>query len=285
MSSSPRARQRPPFLRALGERELPDEVEAEGRVWRLVDRLKHDSWAATGRYRADDGAELTVKFNRIRAIGLLPMRWLGRRLARREGLALDQLAGTPGIPRRVQPVRVDGRVEPNICAHDWIPGHPLGEQERVGDDFFPRLHDLLKRVHAAGLAYVDLHKRENIIVGEDGGPWLIDFQISLGLPRLFPLNLLLAAAQRSDLYHLGKHVKRCRPDLIAQGKWSQGRPWWISLHRLFAVPLRSLRRRLLVAVGVRTGRGRVESEQFIEDGLRPFAPVVTRELAPTRKAA
>ena len=45
-------------------------------------------------------------------------------------------------------------------------------------------------------------------------------------------------------------------------------PWWIRAHRLFARPVRELRRRMLVRVGVRAGKGRVETEVFAEHALR-----------------
>ena len=45
-------------------------------------------------------------------------------------------------------------------------------------------------------------------------------------------------------------------------------PVWLRLHRLVAVPFRQLRRRLLVARGVRTGRGSAATEAFAEDAVR-----------------
>jgi hypothetical protein len=45
-------------------------------------------------------------------------------------------------------------------------------------------------------------------------------------------------------------------------------PWWIRVHRLVARPFRELRRRLLVRLGIRSGKGRVETEVFAEHALR-----------------
>ena len=77
-------------------------------------------------------------------------------------------------------------------------------------------------MHGRGIAYVDLHKRENILVGVDGQPYLIDFQIGLALPAWWPANLemieaVIRLAQHNDTYHLAKHVARCRPDQSAPG--------------------------------------------------------------------
>src|SRR5581483_919767 len=163
-------------------------------------------------------------------------------------------------------------------AHDFIPGHPLGERERVGDNFFPDLLALLAEVHRRDIAYVDLHKRENVIVGADGRPYLIDFQISLRLPGWWPANswlgrAVLRLAQRSDDYHLCKHFARCRPDQCGHGleAVAASRPWWIRVHRLVARPLRSCRRWLLVKLGVRSGAGKVGSEHFPEEVVRADA--------------
>src|SRR5262249_8610660 len=148
-----------------------------------VDIFKHDSWAATARYRCERPGvpDIVCKFNRIQSILGLPMSWLGRRLAQREGQALRDLAGLDGIPAVCGPIVSDGRILPNAVAHDYVDGHPLGSDERPDDRFFARLLTLLLAVHDRKIAYMDLHKRENVLVGDDGKPWLIDFQVGFRL--------------------------------------------------------------------------------------------------------
>ena len=63
-----------------------------------------------------------------------------------------------------------------------MPGYPLGRDERVSDTFFDELAELVSWLHERHMAYVDLNKRQNILMGDDGRPYLIDFQISLHLP-------------------------------------------------------------------------------------------------------
>jgi hypothetical protein len=75
-----------------------------------------------------------------------------------------------------------------------------------------------------------------------------------------------------------KHWARLRPeqcgfDAVALRKQI---PWMIRAHRLVARPLRELRRRLLVQLGVRTGKGRVETELFAEHALRAVSPDIRR---------
>lgn len=267
---APRAaigRERPPLLRALGRAEPPHVVDIDGVPHRHVTTFKHDSWAATGLYQADDGRQIVCKFNRIEPVFGLPMRWLGRLLARREQRMLDRLADEPLVPDACGPVYVDGRPARNCVAHVFVPGRPLVRRMPVSSEFFRELRALLERVHARGIAYVDLHKRENILVGADGRPYLIDFQISASLPRRGLPGALLRMLQQCDAYHLAKHVRRADLDRgVVAAPRTVGRPWIIRLHRRIAVPFRTLRRQLLVLLRVRTAGGRAHSEAAPEVG-------------------
>jgi hypothetical protein len=198
------------------------------------------------------------------------MGWLGRRTARNERRVLEELADQTGIPALEGPVRVNGPVLPYAVAREYIPGHPLGNREAVADAFFPDLDRLLRGMHKRRIVYVDLHKRENIIVSDKGKPYLIDFQISISWPKWMPKGPLFRILCLSDEYHLMKHWARCRPDQCGfdQGELEKRRPWWIRAHRLVARPFRELRRRVLVKLGVRAGKGRVETEVFAEHALR-----------------
>jgi hypothetical protein len=169
-----------------------------------------------------------------------------------------------------------GRLQRHAVAREFVPGHALAAGQWVDDSFFPRLWTILTQVHDRGVAHVDLHKRENILVGDDGQPYLIDYQISFAAPRgswarVGPWRWLLRLLQRSDDYHLIKHHAKHRPDQCQFGEHeiAELRPWWIRLHRCVAVPFRTLRRKLLVRLGVRTGSGKAESELRPEVAFRP----------------
>lgn len=267
-------RPRPALFRALGRDEPPRRIEVAGATFEQVDCLKHDSWAATALY-AGSGGKVICKFNRRQSVLGLPMRWLGRRLALREARLLDRLADVPHIPRNCGPIATDGAVLPNAVGHWYVEGHPLGRQERVGDGFFAGLRLTLAEIHRRGIAYVDLHKRENIIVADDGSPCLIDYQICWSPPRgavgrLWPYPAVLRMLQRMDDYHLAKHMIRLRPDLMPadQRDIDRLRPASIKVVRAIGNPLRFTRRRLLVALGIRKERGRAESEVAPEDAFR-----------------
>jgi len=271
------ARPRPAMFRALGPAEPPEAIDLDGERFRRVEILKHDSWAATAVYRSA-GRTAKCKFNRCQSIGVLPLAWLGRFLAARERWFMDRLAGIEGIPVSLGDVREGGRALPNAIAHEWIEGHALAERERVDDWFFPRLTAILAEVHRRGVAHVDLHKRENILVDDAGRPHLIDYQISFGLPAGSRLAAvfgggILRLLQRSDDYHLLKHRVKLRPDQVGLclADLQRMRPWWIRAHRCVAVPFRTVRRTLLTMLGIRSASGHAFSEAFPEVAHRRAA--------------
>jgi hypothetical protein len=267
-------RARPAWLQALGRDEPPLTIVVDGEVLERVELFKHDSWAATALYRsASSGPQAVCKFHRQQPLlRVVPMRWFGRFMAGHELRLLTRLADLPGVPVPLGPVRGrDGAVIPYAVARRFVAGHPLKRSEPVSDTFFPEITRLLAAMHVRGVAYVDLHKRENVIVADGTGrPYLVDFQISVRMPTRGPLGWFLRILQRSDNYHLLKHWVACRPDQCAETSASiaRGRPWYIRAHRLVAMPFRETRRRLLVASGVRSGRGRVETELVPEDAVR-----------------
>lgn len=259
-------RERPSTLRALGRSEPPLVVTIQGQNYYRGEIFKHDSWAATATYVAADGCQVVCKFNRQSGIGPVPMRWLGRWLARRERYFLKTLAGVPGIPRVYSEVLVNGRAAQHAVAHDFIPGRPLSQSTRLRSDFFDNVERLLATLHAKRIVYVDLHKQENVIVGDDGLPYLIDFQVSVQLPSGFVFRPVFKMLCDCDLYHADKHrwIHRMPPASMI----CRPRPGWLQLHRQVGVPLRTLRRRLLVAIGVRRGQGSAATEAAPEVGLR-----------------
>lgn len=283
----PAVKPRPPFFRALGKKDPPPVIRIGAAEYRFVKLFKHDSWAASALY--DSGAERVVcKFNRSHPIGILPVGWLGRRLGRREADFLALLSDIELVPRLKDPVRVEGKIWLHAVAHQFIPGHPMGRTEPLAPLFFEQLHSIIERMHQRGIAYVDLHKRENIIVGDDGRPHLVDFQISCRLPHgwigdLSPVKRWFEFLKQSDLYHLMKHTMRHQllhlPDGLREQIIREHRPANRRLIRRIANRLRGWRRRLLVAVGIRSGKGLAVTEHEPEEGVREESPAAS---APAR---
>ncbi len=240
-----RSRLQHPWLFALPGAELPQTVNCAGRDYHLVKTFKHDFFAATGLYRGPEGLAV-LKIGRTNEFFALPMAWVGRFLARREIRLYERVHDLPGVPRLLGPVGETGFL------HEFVPGHDLGRREMVSDTFFDELLALLKALHERHIAYVDLNKRQNVLVGESGRPYLIDFQISLLLPptgwrRPRVVRGLLGRFQRVDIYHCLKHKRRLRRDLLTaeEERVVSRLSIWIRLHRWIVRPLTQLRRRIL----------------------------------------
>jgi len=232
----------PSQFRALGKEDPPESVTLAGEVFRLEQVFKHTFATAVALYR--QGARRVVcKFHRRAPFFGLPLAWQGRMWAAYEANVLRQVQDIPGVPR------LRGMPEDTVVARDFVPGKPLNRRMRVRDEFFPQLLELLGRIHERGIAYVDLEKPENILLGADGRPYLIDFQVAFYMSdRAFGQTTVGRAIrtllQRSDLYHAMKHFRRMRPDLLTNELWALGkvRPWTVRLANTLVAPFKKLRR-------------------------------------------
>ncbi len=228
--------------------------DLDGRRFHLEKVLKQDFFAATGRYVADDGTRAVLKHYHTEPFLTLPLGWAGELMAAREIHHHRLLADCDRVPRLL------GRLDRSGVVHAWAEGKDLldlAPGERLAADFFARLEALVAAVHARGMAYVDMNKPDNVLVGDDGGPLLIDFQIAYA-PIRSPLTdwltrPLLRLFQEADRYHVEKLKRRYAPEQLTDAERARGlvRPWFLDLHRLVAAPLRDLRRHVLVWLGTR----------------------------------
>lgn len=259
----------PPSLTALGRRSLPGEIDVKGQHYVRRRVFKNDFFAVTAMYEGEAG-KVILKVARQARFLLMPLGWVGRLLAAREQALLQRLQGLAGVPRFI------ARWGPTGIVREYIEGHALARGERVADGFHAQLRSQIDQMHARGVAYVDLEKCENVIVGDDDRPYLIDFQISWHLPprwggELWPLRRLRGWLQAGDRYHMVKLQRRTRPDQLTDDMLvrSYSKPWYVRVHRFVTWPLTSVRRRILnrVAPERRNGeRGRVD-----ESGIRGAA--------------
>ncbi len=271
-------RSRPALFQALGKADPPEQVEIDGKVLARRHIFKHDSWAATALYDSPHSA-VVCKFNRTQSCFGIPMQWLGRWLASREAYFFRLLQDIPGVPRGWAQVVVDGKIAPTAFAHDFVPGQPLSLVHDSSAEFFDELSALLDAIHVRNMAYVDLNKPENVLVGDDGHPYLFDFQISMRLPNWPLARALLRLLQRSDHYHLLKHrLWRLNRDEF-EVRLNAARPFWIRWHRKIGVPLRTLRRQILVWFRIRQGDGAAQTELAPEHGLCTAEKVAARKKA------
>ncbi len=239
---------------ALGYESLPQRATVGRRNYSIVKVFKHDFFAATGLYReeipagaTDQAAEpplAVLKLQRTYPLYGLPMKWLGRMVARHEMAVFQKLQGVRGIPEFL------GGYGPTGYMHAFVPGMDLCPECQPDGEFFQRLQELLVAIHARGVAYVDTNKRENILYGDDQQPWLIDFQISFhcgGAWNNIVTRGILRRLQREDWYHFYKHKTRLAPQVCTPEDFAaaQNRSWYIRLHRRVAQPIIHWRRRFL----------------------------------------
>jgi len=227
-------------LLALRGENLPDEIEAGGEKWRRLKTFKHDFFAATGLYQAENSkTQAVLKIFRPYSYKGLPYGLLGRWEARHEAKIYQKLQDTGHVPKWI------GRYGKHGIMHEFVPGHDLLYGSEIKEDFFEEVEKLLRIMHQRGMAYLDTNKPDNILVGDDGKSYLIDFQITWHQP-FFPLNLLtwplFVIFRDSDMYHMMKHQRKFFPDKITKDDLEQRRPWYIKIHRAFADPIRRIRR-------------------------------------------
>ncbi len=242
-------------LYACGKNGLPAKVTLGADTYHLKKVLKHDFFAATALYESRPGpsseqqppaTKIVLKLERRQHFLGLPLAWLGRMLCCHEVSILRRLSDLPGTPRFLSLYGKTGFI------YEYIEGTSLREQEGLPDLFFDRLFELLRQIHRRNVAYLDMNKRSNILLGSDGRPHLIDFQISLYvgdycLPSRRLAEDLRQMLQWSDIYHLFKHKRRLSPRFLWPHEKALSRDvgLWIRGHRLLANPLRHLRRAFL----------------------------------------
>lgn len=110
-----------------------------------------------------------------RARGPFFWRRIGESGLRRERDIYDRVQNVPGIPRCM------GLLDSKHLVLEHIPGdsyrkrqHELKDRER----FFERLQKTIEDMHAAGVAHGDLKRKDNLLVGPDERPFLIDFGLA-----------------------------------------------------------------------------------------------------------
>jgi hypothetical protein len=232
------------FMHALGKNALPETIQLNGQTWRAIRFVKHDFFAATGFYQSDQtGEKSVVKIARTEPFLGLPCQWLGKLIDRRERRFYQKLADLPNIPSII------GRVGQTGFMHVFIEGQPLSRDSSVPDTFFDDLLQLVETLYHRGIAVVDTNKPENILLGQDGKPYLIDFQISFDvndLGGIWPAGPILRLFRQSDIYHVLKHKKRLRPDLLTETERQivENKNWATRLHRRLTKPYFFIRRRL-----------------------------------------
>ncbi len=254
----------PACLLALGREPLPRRITLPAGTYALEQVYKHDFFAATARYAGPSG-KVVLKIGRKASFLGLPLGWIGRLHAWHESRAYCRLSDLAAVPK------FEGRFGDHGFAHAYVDGRPLARGARVPDDFFATLATAIRTLHACGMAYVDLNKPENVLLGSDGRPYLVDFQIAWNWPRRlggdrWPLRWVRTRLQQADLYHLAKLHRRIRPDQLSeeQRTATYARPGHVRAYSRITRPFTLARRWLLERIDPRRSnreRGTVENSE------------------------
>lgn len=229
-------------LRALGKSDLPESFSLGGKAYRREKTIKHDFFAATGFYLSDTGERVVLKVGRTQDYAGVPLLWLGRWLCKREMRFYRACQDLPNVPALL------GQVGKTGLVHACVAGRPLSKEHPIPDGLFDELFALLDTLHRRNIAYVDTNKPQNILQGDDGHPHLIDFQISFDLHDFgnnFITRAILRRLQKEDRYHILKHKRKLRPDLLTETEKAAAKQvsWFIKAHRFITRPYFLIRRR------------------------------------------
>jgi RIO-like serine/threonine protein kinase len=132
------------------------------------------------------------------------VRWLARRLAKREACALEQLSGLAGVPGLLSR-------EAGVVVREWIPGQPMHRAPIPDPGYFREALRLVRRMHARAVVHNDLAKEPNWLVTPEVQPAVVDFQLAMHMPRRGRLFRMLA---HDDLRHLFKHKRTYLPQAL-----------------------------------------------------------------------
>lgn len=171
----------------------------------MTPTLKHD---ALGTTRLVTGREGTL-VERDTRTAHSALRWLARRLARREAAALTALASVAGVPRLVG---FDG----TVVRRSYLEGAPLSAQRPNSRRYFARALRVLRAMHRVGIAHNDLAKEANWLVAPGDRAGIVDFQIATLAPAR------TAGFRRrayEDLRHLLKHKRTYCPAALTARQW------------------------------------------------------------------
>lgn len=104
---------------------------------------------------------------------------IGPILIRREYGALVKLSGAKGVPQ------IESKIDKCAIAMEHISHKTLGEipEDSIGNDFYYELAKIVDEIHKRGVAHCDLRSRGNVLVGEDGKPYVVDFAACVYLGR------------------------------------------------------------------------------------------------------
>lgn len=109
------------------------------------------------------------------ARGPWPWSWLGRTAIQREHEVYRRIDGIRGVPRCF------GVIDGRKLVLEHVRGGTFRRRETEitnWDSFFADLLETIDAIHSVGVAHGDLKRKDNLIVGADMRPYIVDFGVA-----------------------------------------------------------------------------------------------------------
>lgn len=126
----------------------------------------------------------------------------GKLFIKNEGNIMKKLINNPSVAKGVN------FLSSCTLAFSFIEGSPLKPLTpgTVSKEFFCKLENSIKQMHEVGVVHLDLRNEGNVILGQDGNPYMIDFQSALGTKYLpHKLKDILEKVDISGVYKIWKN--------------------------------------------------------------------------------
>jgi serine/threonine protein kinase len=138
---------------------------------------------------------------------------VGRFLLWREIKAYRRLSGLRRVPT------LYGVIDSSALLMEEIPGKRLKKRKgdiELSEAFFQALQRTIEDFHRRGIAHCDLKNASNVLVGNDGMPYIVDWNASISERefRFFPLNLIYRRFVLDDNAAITKLKLQYLPDLL-----------------------------------------------------------------------
>jgi predicted Ser/Thr protein kinase len=158
----------------------------------------------TGKIVVKDFKKSSPAFGRI----------IGPILIYRERCALSKLIGVKGVPQLI------GRIDRYAFAMEYLPGASLDRKidKSPNNEFYKDLAGVVDDIHARGVAHCDLYSRGNVIFGDDGQPYIVDFAACVlrGGKLNFFMRALFNQFVRADEKAVLRIKRRLSPNLLTE---------------------------------------------------------------------
>lgn len=230
----------------ISGRKYPSELTIKNETYQYEKILKEDFFSINVLYRNGNGIRYVLKISDFRFLLGFLLKPFAILMSRREYRLYSMVSDLPNVPELGPRFGLRGYL------HRFVEGKTLYELEKEGrfdlpDDFFDKLKALIEEIHRRRIFYLDLNKQGNVILGDNGQPYLIDYQVCIYFKhRNCLMDRIFTLLTKEDIYHLYKHKKNFRPDLMngEEVKLSERTEFNKMISKYVGIPYRRIKRKI-----------------------------------------